>query len=132
VGALHPGKSTMADGEEDRGFTVRDRRGEVSAPERDVPPASPSPAPESPRDEHPGQVDFAGFILSLASTAMLHLGEPMPDGRTAPVALPRAREMIDVLALLEEKTQGNLTPDESSLLSNLLYTLRLRYVEKAR
>lgn len=56
----------------------------------------------------------------------------MPDGRTAPVSLPRAQEMIDLLALLETKTQGNLTPDESALLANLLYTLRLRYVEKAR
>lgn len=63
---------------------------------------------------------------------MMHLGAPTPDGKVLPVNLPRAQEMIDLLALLEEKTKGNLTPDEATLLGNLLYTLRLQYVEKAR
>jgi hypothetical protein len=62
---------------------------------------------------------------------MLYLGTPGPDGTAGPVNLPRAQEMIDLLAVLEQKTKGNLTPDESALLGNLLYTLRLRYVEAA-
>lgn len=135
----------MRDGEEDRDFTVTDRRGRTGDPARAQPAPSPSPSPahaeerpgeqpeERPHDKPPaGPVDFSGLLMSLASNAMIHLGEPMPDGRTAPVNLPHAQEMIDLLALLDAKTKGNLTPAESSLLANLLYTLRLRYVEKAR
>ncbi|MBI3609036.1 MAG: DUF1844 domain-containing protein [Nitrospirae bacterium] len=126
----------MTDGEEGRGFSVSDRRGRASEPARDqaAAPAAPPPrnAPERGSESAAGPVEFSGFLLSLASTAMIHLGETMPDGRTAPVNVPRAQEMIDLLALLEEKTRGNLTPAESSLLTDLLYTLRLRYVEKAR
>ncbi len=131
----------MKDGEEDRGFTVTDRRARTGDAARAQPTASPSPSPgqpeerpgERPHDEPPtGPVDFSGLLMSLASNAMIHLGEPLPDGRTAPVNLPHAQEMIDLLALLDAKTKGNLTPAESSLLANLLYTLRLRYVEKAR
>ena len=145
----------MTDGEEDRGFTISDRRGRTGdaassvtqdrGPARAQPPPSPSPSPgrgeerpeeqpgERPHDAPPaGPVDFSGLLMSLASNAMVHLGEPLPDGRTAPVNLPHAQEMIDLLTLLEAKTKGNLTPAESSLLANLLYTLRLRYVEKAR
>lgn len=131
----------MRDGEEDRGFTITDRRGRPGDAARAQPPPSPSPSPghaeerpeERPHAEpHAGPVDFSGLLMSLASNAMIHLGEPLPDGRTAPVNLPHAQEMIDLLALLDAKTKGNLTPAESSLLANLLYTLRLRYVEKAR
>lgn len=131
----------MRDGEEDRDFTVTDRRGRTGDAPRAQPAPSPSPSPghaeeraeERPHAEpHAGPVDFSGLLMSLASNAMIHLGEPMPDGRTAPVNLPHAQEMIDLLALLDAKTKGNLTPAESSLLANLLYTLRLRYVEKAR
>ncbi len=126
----------MTDGEEERGFTVSDRRGRTSEPERKQT-ASPGPPPPTNATEERseraiGPVEFSGFLLSLGSTAMIHLGEAMPDGRTAPVNLPRAQEMIDLLALLEEKTRGNLNPAESSLLTDLLYTLRLRYVDKAR
>lgn len=131
----------MRDGEEDRGFTVTDRRGRTGGAAGSQLPPSPSPSPGQPEErpeERPhaepsaGPVDFSGLLMSLASNAMIHLGEPLPDGRTAPVNLPHAQEMIDLLALLEAKTKGNLTPAESSLLANLLYTLRLRYVEKAR
>lgn len=126
----------MREQEEERGFTVSDRRGhaaesarESAPPPRSAPPKE-DPAPPDQAAHEP--IDFSGFLFSLASTAMMHLGEPMPDGRTAPLSLPHAQEMIDLLALLETKTRGNLTSDESALLANLLYTLRLRYVEKAR
>jgi hypothetical protein len=86
-----------------------------------------------PSDRGPlGPPDFSGLLLSLASSALGHLGAPAPDGNQLPVDLPRAQEMIDLLGMLEEKTKGNLTPDESALLGNILYTLRLRYVEHAR
>jgi hypothetical protein len=126
--------------EEDLGFTVSDRRG--GAREHAAPPA-PSPslsnaadsveAPEADLRRAPtGPPDFSGLLLSLASTALMHLGASTPGGTASPVDLPRAQEMIDLLGVLEAKTKGNLTPDESALLTNILYTLRLRYVEHAR
>ncbi len=126
--------------EEDPGFTVSDRRGSVR--ER-AEPAAPPPQPpnaagavEAPESEthrdSMGPPDFSGLVLSLASTALMHLGASAPDGAAPPVNLPRAQEMIDLLGVLEAKTKGNLTPDESALLTNILYTLRLRYVEQAR
>ena len=125
--------------EAESGFTVSDRRGTVQerAPSSEAPPTPPSdaaPVHEADVDHQrpAGPVDFSGLLLSLASTAMLYLGAPGPDGKTGPANLPRAQEMIDLLAVLERKTTGNLTPDESALLGNLLYTLRLRYVEAAR
>lgn len=127
--------------ETDSEFTVSDRRGTgqqraaSSAPSpMSAPPPHTAPAHETEGDapRPAGPVDLSGLLLSLASTAMLYLGAPGPDGKTGPANLPRAQEMIDLLAVLEHKTAGNLTPDESALLGNLLYTLRLRYVETAR
>lgn len=77
------------------------------------------------------QLTFTGFVLSLASTAAIHFGD-MPDPATGQRAEPNldgAGQMIDILALLEEKTRGNLTDDERRLLEQLLYELRLRFVE---
>jgi len=125
--------------EEEQGFTVSDRRG---AAREGSPSAEPTPHPSTAAsaEDAPEEIptpsnhgpDFSGLLLSLASSALVHLGAPAPDGNTSPVNLPRAQEMIDLLGVLEEKTQGNLTPDESALLGNILYTLRLRYVEHAR
>ena len=55
----------------------------------------------------------------------------VPDQSTPPVNLPQAKEMIDVLSMLEAKTQGNLTSDEQTVLSEMLYTLRMKYVDAA-
>lgn len=123
--------------EEDRGFTVSDRRG---VGREAVTPTAPPPAQATPEESEatdvahgpPGPADLSGLLLSLATTALMHLGAPGPDGQTAPVNLPRAQEMIDILGLLEQKTAGHLTANESALLTNILYTLRLRYVEHAR
>jgi hypothetical protein len=81
-------------------------------------------------DRKPG-IDFSTFILSLGSSALIHLGEaPDPvSGQTAPANLPLAQQSIDLLALLQEKTKGNLVGDESRLLDTLLYDLRMRYIE---
>jgi hypothetical protein len=76
-------------------------------------------------------INFASFVFSLAATAAVHFGDRLEPGAEAagPVDLVAAGQMIDILALLEEKTRGNLTPDESQLLETVLYELRLRYVE---
>jgi len=71
------------------------------------------------------RVDFRSLVLSLAAPALLHLEEEREGERD----LTPARQTIEVLALLQEKTRGNLTPEEQSLLENLLYDLRMRYLK---
>ena len=77
------------------------------------------------------EANFTTFILSLNSSALVHLGQHA-DPATGGTAknLPVAKQTIDVLAMLEEKTQGNLTDEERRLLTNVLYELRLLYVKE--
>jgi hypothetical protein len=76
-------------------------------------------------------LSFTAFVLSLASTAAIHFGDlPDPEsGQRADPNLVGAAQMIEILALLEEKTRGNLTAEERQVLEQLLYELRLRFVE---
>jgi len=76
-------------------------------------------------------VDFTTFVLSLSHSALLHLGDaPHPTGGVnEEVDLPMARQTIDLLALIQEKTHGNLTGAEEQMLTQALYDLRLRFVE---
>lgn len=78
-------------------------------------------------------VDFSTFVLSLAHSALVHLGvAPDPaTGQSQPPSLPLARQTIDLVNLLAEKTKGNLTGEEERLLEQLLYDLRIRYVDAA-
>ncbi len=76
-------------------------------------------------------VTFVGFVLSLAHTAAVHFGD-IPDpmsGAKTDANLPAAQQLIDILALLEEKTRGNLTAEERQLLEQILFELRVRYLE---
>jgi hypothetical protein len=76
-------------------------------------------------------LSFTGFILSLASTAAIHFGD-LPDpatGERAEANLDGASQMIEILALLEQKTRGNLTAEERQLLEQVLYELRMRFVD---
>jgi uncharacterized protein DUF1844 len=76
-------------------------------------------------------LSFMGFVLSLASTAAIHFGD-MPDpitGERSEVNLDGAAQMIEILALLDQKTRGNLTAEERQILEQVLYELRLRFVE---
>ena len=77
-----------------------------------------------------GPVDFSTHVLSLASTALIALGKmPGPDGTPIPVDLETARHLIDVLAMLEHKTKGNLDEAEQKLLASLVYDLRVAFVD---
>jgi hypothetical protein len=79
-------------------------------------------------------INFPAFVLSLAHTAAVHFGD-IPDpltGRPGQPNLPAAQQMIDILSLLEQKTRGNLTAEERQLLEQILYELRLRYIDAAR
>lgn len=76
-------------------------------------------------------LSFTAFVLSLASSAAIHFGDlPDPAGqRRAEPNLEGASQMIDILSLLDVKTKGNLTAEERQVLEQVLYELRLRYVQ---
>jgi hypothetical protein len=76
-------------------------------------------------------LSFVAFVLSLASTAAIHFGD-LPDpvsGEPSEVNLEGATQMIEILSLLEQKTRGNLTAEERQVLEQVLYELRMRFVE---
>ena len=78
-------------------------------------------------------VDFATFVLSLSHSALVHLGQaPNPETGHVDQSLPMARQTIDLIAMLEEKTKGNLTGDEERLIGQILFDLRMRYVELSK
>ena len=84
-----------------------------------------------PEEPEPSTISFAAFVLSLAHTAAVHFGDvddPVTGVRGEP-NLPAAQQMIAILSLLEVKTRGNLTAEERQLLEQILYELRLRYVD---
>ena len=77
------------------------------------------------------QLTFTAFVFSLASSAAIHFGD-LPDpatGQKPEANLEGAAQMIEILALLEEKTRGNLTAEERQFLEQVLYELRMRFVE---
>lgn len=77
-------------------------------------------------------IDFNTFILSMASATLMHLGEVEgPDGRKAELNLPLARHHIDLVAMLQDKTKGNLTGEEERLLHQVVYDLRMRFIKVA-
>lgn len=78
------------------------------------------------------EMDFSTFVVSLSASTMIHLGDEVAEGSPAQKNLPLAKQTIDILAMLEEKTRGNLTPQEARLISQLLYDLRLRYVRASK
>ncbi len=81
-------------------------------------------------------IDFTTLVLSLSQTALVHLGEaPHPeDDKSAPPPrnLALARQTIDLLGVLQEKTKGNLTGEEERLMEHVLYDLRVRFVEVSK
>ncbi len=139
--------------EEETGFKVQDRRRAFSEEkEDDKPPeqsaeaqTSPEEAPlpeETPQtplgepsasDHSSMEVTFPGFILSLGSQALMCLGEiPGPQDQEVTQDLPAARQIIDILSMLKEKTRGNLAPEEEKGMENLLHDLRMTYVRKTQ
>jgi Domain of unknown function (DUF1844) len=121
------------------GFKVTDRRifsdeaaqTEPSAATPESPAAATASVAEAEAPMPP--VDFQTFVISLGSSALMHLGAiPHPETGKAEVDLAIAKHSIDVLLMLEKKTVGNLSPNEAGLLGSLLYDLRLKFVEAAR
>ena len=83
-----------------------------------------------PPDEALPSIDFTTFILSLSHSALMHLGEaPHPESSKVEKNLALARQTIDLIGMLEEKTKGNLTGAEERLVGQILFDLRMRFVE---
>lgn len=82
------------------------------------------------RDELPG-IDFSTFLLSLSTSALYHMGVILhpESGEAADPNPALARQTIDTLEMLHEKTRGNLDEEEKKLFDGLLYELRMRFVE---
>ncbi len=80
--------------------------------------------------QEPQGLTFGAFVMSLATTAAVHFGDIAdPVSGTSQVNLAAAGQMIDILAMLQAKTRGNLDTDEEQLVEQLLYELRMRYIE---
>ncbi|MBW2109193.1 MAG: DUF1844 domain-containing protein [Deltaproteobacteria bacterium] len=134
--------------EQEKGFIIKDKRtfsSDTGKP-RDDKNQGPEQRQDAEQQRGPGEekagpdtqeeiplpeVNFSTFIFSMSSSALLHFGE-VPDPATGRKNknLPMAKHTIDILGMLEEKTRGNLTEDESQLLKNILYDLRMRYVKE--
>jgi hypothetical protein len=138
--------------EDEKGFIIKDRRrfddsGEAR-PEtpREQAPAKPQESkPEAqaaePRQDEKAQgtsteqsfpeLNFSTFVFSLGTSAMYHFGDfPDPVTKKAERNLEAAKQTIDILAILKDKTKANLSEDEERLLESLLYELRMRYVRE--
>jgi hypothetical protein len=125
--------------EQEEGFVVRDRRGGggLDRPSASAPAASGvQPHKEAaPSEPHHGSgipVTFSSFVISLGSSSMMLMGEQLdPQQPPMPPNLPQAKDIIDLLSVLEDKTKGNLTTEEQAVLRDMLYALRMKYVSLA-
>ena len=134
--------------QEGKGFTVQDRRrfsmetGEAreevasqseAAAQTAQPGAAPSePARETAQEGLP-EINFSTFVISLSTQALMNLGEiaNQIDGKVE-TDVTVAKQMIDILGMLKEKTKGNLSAHEERLIEDILYDLRMRYVEAVK
>ena len=132
----------------DKGFTIKDKRtftkdGEVKETSDDVlkdttsankDDTGKSEQKESEKTSPPlPEINFSSFVLSLSSSALFHFGEiPDPVTNKKQKNLAMAKQTIDILGILTEKTEGNLKKEEQSLLENLLYDLRMRYIDERK
>ena len=126
------------DEEQEKGFVVKDKRfsarkeaegeSQVKEEERIEESVKEEKQQEAPLPE----ISFINLIFSLSTSVLIQLGE-IQDPITQQLAknLPLAKQTIDLIGMLREKTKGNLTSDEEKVLQNILYDLRIRYVKVA-
>ncbi len=80
-----------------------------------------------------GEATFSSLVLMFGTTALMHLGAvPDPEGGAKKADLPQVKQVIDILDVLKDKTAGNLSAEESRLLGDLLFDLRMRYLEATK
>ena len=133
----------MEEKKKDSGFVVKDKRlFDESGKERSQEEAQSATAEEKPKvqkssptetkqeSDYP-QVTFTNFVLSLSTSALFHFGDfPDPEGGASEKNLPAAKQTIDILDMLNEKTKGNLDENENNLIKGVLYELKMRYVKE--
>jgi hypothetical protein len=130
--------------ENEKGFVVKDRRtfssegtapaDEATAPgagKPEAPPAAEAQARPQAESVPLPQINFPTFIASLNASALVHLGviEDPVSGKSEK-NLPMAKQTIDIISMLQQKSAGNLTPDEDGMLKSILYDLRILYVKE--
>jgi hypothetical protein len=124
---------------QEKGFVVKDKRFSAKKEEKEESKIKEEgESEETSRDDISGQeallpeIDFTHFILSLSSSALIQLGEIQdPFTQKSAKNLPSAKQTIDLIGMLKEKTKGNLTPEEEKVIDYVLYDLRMRYVKAA-
>ena len=116
----------------ERGFIVVDKRGEEK--EEAAAPRAETQAPPGAEPRALPKPDFAALVISLGHSVLFHLGavSDPATGERGTLDLALARQTIDLVEMLQQKTRGNLTDDETRLLEELLYDLRTRYVEASK
>jgi len=127
----------MEEEKKGNGFVVKDKRFSESSETKEKPAAAKETVPkenlktqaEEPLD-YPA-VNFTNFVISLSTSALFHFGDfPEIEGGKAEKNLPAAKQTIDILDMLNEKTKGNLDQNEASLIQGVLYELKMRYVKE--
>ena len=125
--------------EEEKGFVIKDKRtfstetgeSKTEEPQNTEEEIGQEEKAAAGEETQLPEINFSTFIFSLSSSALLHFGEiPDPSSGNKVKNLPMAKHTIDILGMLEEKTKGNLTPDEEQLFKNILYDLRMLYVKE--
>lgn len=105
----------------------------ADATRRDAPAAPPPPEGSRAVRGAAEAVDFSSLVLSVATNAMIALGATGPEDRIpGRPNLAAAAQNIEILIMLEEKTRGNLTPEEAELMQSVLYDLKMQYVTVAQ
>ncbi len=123
--------------EQEKGFVVRDKRFTAKKEEEKVSPKEDKREEplieEASGEEGPlPEISFTSFIFSLSTSALIQLGEiEDPFTRKQSKNLPIAKQTIDLIGMLREKSKGNLTSEEEKLLDSVLFDLRMRYVKAA-
>ena len=136
----------MKNEKEEKGFVIKDKRifdesgeartedlkKEATAGDEKLEKTSPEKDDQaSTHEEYFPEVTFSSFVLSLSTTIMYHLGDfPDPETKKAKKNLAAAKQTIDLLSMIKNKTAGNLDTDEKQLLEGILYELMMRYVKE--
>jgi len=125
--------------DEEQKFNVTDKRGftedgtpkPVAEEPAEKPPAAAASDTKDKAGESRQPIDFPSYILSYYTQGMVLLGEiPNPYTNKKEEDVESARNIVDILALLEQKTKGNLSSEESKLLESVLYELRMKFMAK--
>ena len=123
--------------EQEKSFTVRDKRfsatkeAEVDSKIKEEKTGTESQGADSSEQQvELPEINFVNFLFSISTSALIQMGEiEDPISQQTVKNLPLAKQTIDLIGMLKEKTTGNLTPDEAKLIENILFDLRMRYVK---